>query len=253
VDAQPAKASGYDEPAGSLYMISGGTDTRRLQRDHRPASIQTTGRWRCALLKIYQMSSEKPNLLSPDKPLNDPEGDQLDHSPFAKTLAERILKMTPPEGLVISMYGPWGSGKSTVLNFITHYLNLFPQNERPIVVRFYPRWFTGKEDLTRRFFNQLSAILDQGNLGSDLRNCSFIPTALQWGWMSSLGDRLDAIAKMKLRNHSSTFECLAACGEDVYHSPREDLCGHAEDESRLALQSGNTYTAHQTNRSWTGS
>jgi hypothetical protein len=36
--------------------------------------------------------------------------------------------------------------------------------------------------------------------------------------MSNLGGRLDAIAKMKLRNHSSTFECLAACGEDVYFS-----------------------------------
>jgi predicted KAP-like P-loop ATPase len=116
------------------------------------------------------MSSEKSNLLSPDKPLNNPKGDQLDYFPFARTLADSILKMTPPEGLVISIHGPWGSGKSTVLNFITYHFNQFPQNERPIVVRFNPWWFTGQEDLTRRFFNQLSAILEQRNIGSDLLN-----------------------------------------------------------------------------------
>lgn len=107
------------------------------------------------------MSEKVLNSLSPDKPLRDPNDDRLGYATFAKTLAESIVKMTPAEGLVISVYGAWGTGKSTLSNFLVRYLSQYPQNERPIVVKFNPWWFTGQEDLTRRFFDQLNAILGE--------------------------------------------------------------------------------------------
>jgi len=67
--------------------------------------------------------------------------------------------MVPPTGLVISIYGYWGLGKTTVLNFIEHYLSQQNTVEQPVLVKFNPWWFSGDEDLTRRFFDQLSAVL----------------------------------------------------------------------------------------------
>ena len=67
--------------------------------------------------------------------------------------------MSPRDGLVISINGPWGSGKSTVLNFAEHYLKQADDEKKPLILRFNPWWFAGREDLTRIFFGQLSSIL----------------------------------------------------------------------------------------------
>lgn len=98
-------------------------------------------------------------LLSPDKALTDPKEDRLGYSPFAKHLADSLCRMSPPDGLVVAIYGPWGSGKTTLLNFLVHFIGQNPGKERPITVPFNPWWFSGHEDLTRRFFGQLRAVL----------------------------------------------------------------------------------------------
>ena len=102
---------------------------------------------------------EDLNHLSADKPLSNPDHDQLGYSPFAENLSKSIYKMAPLEGFVIAIYGQWGSGKSTVLNFLEYYLKQMPENELPVVMRFNPWWFSGHEDLTMRFFDQLQAAL----------------------------------------------------------------------------------------------
>lgn len=103
--------------------------------------------------------TENFNLLSADNPLIDPNHDRLGYAPFAKNLAESICKMAPPQGFVMAVYAPWGSGKSTLLNFIVHYLEQKRESEQPIIVPFNPWWFSGQEDLTRHFFDQLLAVL----------------------------------------------------------------------------------------------
>jgi len=98
--------------------------------------------------------------LGADKPLTNPKDDQLGYASFARHLAESICNMSPVEGLVLAIYGPWGSGKTTLLNFVVHYLQQRP-SERPVIVPFNPWWFSGHEDLTRRFFARLQAVLSK--------------------------------------------------------------------------------------------
>ncbi|AEA46891.1 KAP family NTPase [Archaeoglobus veneficus] len=114
------------------------------------------------------VNSNNPSTLSPDKALTNPEDDRLGYAPFAKHLTESISKMTPVEGLVIGIYGPWGSGKTTLLNFMIHYFQQMPQTEQPIIVQFNPWWFSGHEDLTRRFFEQLEAVLSKRSIAKEL-------------------------------------------------------------------------------------
>lgn len=104
---------------------------------------------------------ENLDILSADKALVDPRNDRLGYALLAEHLADSICKMSPPEGLVIAIYGPWGSGKTTLLNFIEHDLRQKPEDARPIIVNFNPWWFSGYEDLTRRFFDQLQAVLNR--------------------------------------------------------------------------------------------
>jgi predicted KAP-like P-loop ATPase len=109
----------------------------------------------------FSLEPEKLNVLSADNPLTDPKDDRLGYAAFAKNLAESICKMSPPDGLVMAVYAPWGSGKSTLLNFITYYLEQKREEEQPIIVPFNPWWFSGQEDLTRHFFDQLLAVLTE--------------------------------------------------------------------------------------------
>src|SRR5919199_111776 len=105
--------------------------------------------------------SENFNELATDTALIEPKQDRLGYAPFAEHLAESICKMNFPEGFVIAIYGASGSGKSTLLNFLRYYLKQKPENEQPIIVSFNPWLFSGDEDITKRFVNQLQSSLSQ--------------------------------------------------------------------------------------------
>ncbi|EJB8514457.1 TPA: AAA family ATPase [Pseudomonas aeruginosa] len=97
--------------------------------------------------------------LSADRPGTDPKDDLFGHAPFAKSLADSICRYQGSDGLVLALYGPWGSGKSTVLNYVQHFLEQRPEDEQPVLVKFNPWWFSGQENLARAFLGQLQAVL----------------------------------------------------------------------------------------------
>jgi predicted KAP-like P-loop ATPase len=103
--------------------------------------------------------------LSADRPCTDPAKDLFGHAPFAKTLANAIRVYRGSDGIVLALYGPWGSGKSTVLAYVEHELEQGPENDRPVVVPFNPWWFSGQEHLARAFLGQLQAVLPEKYAG----------------------------------------------------------------------------------------
>src|SRR5579872_7339796 len=98
--------------------------------------------------------------ISADRPGNDPSADRLGYAPFARRLAQSIGAMPRAEGQVLALYGGWGFGKTTMLNYVRHYLSEMETAKRPVVISFNPWWFSGHEDLVRAFFGQLSAKLE---------------------------------------------------------------------------------------------
>lgn len=97
--------------------------------------------------------------LSADRPSTDPGEDLFGHAPFAESLANSICRYPGNDGLVLALYGPWGSGKSTVLSYVRHFLEQRPETEQPVIVTFNPWWFSGQENLARAFLGQLQAVL----------------------------------------------------------------------------------------------
>ena len=89
--------------------------------------------------------------------MKDPGEDQLGYSEFAKMLATSVLRGSPADGLVVGIYGEWGLGKTSLLHFIEHWLRADVDDLDAIVVRFNPWWFSGREDLLRRFLRDLES------------------------------------------------------------------------------------------------
>lgn len=100
------------------------------------------------------------SILSSDKPQTDPENDLFNYAPFAKQLAYAIENMTPVDGLVLAVYGDWGTGKSTLMNFVEYHLNGDDSEKEVVVMKFNPWWYSGQGSLLNVFFHQLAITLE---------------------------------------------------------------------------------------------
>jgi len=96
-----------------------------------------------------------------DVPLENPKDDRLGYAPFAKNLADAICNIETDDCLVFALYGPWGSGKTTCMNFILHYIKEKPEEQQPIIVQFNPWWFSGHGELLNQFFREFCAALEK--------------------------------------------------------------------------------------------
>ncbi len=107
------------------------------------------------ILPTYE-KSEMTNL-SADCPLSDPKEDKFGYASFAENIAESVCQYSEKDCLVLALHGSWGSGKTTVLNYVQHYLEDCP--EPPIQVKFNPWWFSGQNNLALTFLGQLQSAL----------------------------------------------------------------------------------------------
>ena len=89
-----------------------------------------------------------------DNPLVYPEEDRLDRKRFA----ERVFSLTKKSDthLRVGILGSWGSGKTTVLNFIKHQC----EKENCPVAFFHPWQFNSREDARTGFVSSLKNGLD---------------------------------------------------------------------------------------------
>ena len=95
--------------------------------------------------------------LSADRPNSNSQDDHYGYAPFAESLANSICRYPGNEGMVLALYGPWGSGKSTVLSYVKHFLKQRSQSEQPVIVTFNPWWTSGQENLACAFLGQVQA------------------------------------------------------------------------------------------------
>jgi predicted KAP-like P-loop ATPase len=113
-----------------------------------------------------------------DAPLSNPADDRLERSAFGRYLAEAILRMPADESFVFSLNGPWGSGKTTAINFVLAALKDLSDVKEPsrdddkehlVTVQFNPWWFAGSEDLLSQFLTALAAALNQPDRSGQLK------------------------------------------------------------------------------------
>jgi len=101
-------------------------------------------------------ASTKGDFYIADSPITDPALDRFGRWPFAQRVAQTIASRRDPSSIVVAVYGAWGEGKTTVLNFIENALGEF---QDVICIRFNPWRFGDEPDLLRNFFQTLADAL----------------------------------------------------------------------------------------------
>lgn len=153
-----------------------------------------------------KMEKEK---YSNDSPVHTESQDKFSRWSFAERIADVIFKCNEPSSITIGLYGPWGDGKTSVLNFIEESIKINNcKSNSVIVVRFNPWLFGSVEGLLLGFFDVLAGALDAQLItkGEKLKEIlkKSAPGIASVAGMKGLGDAVGAFLHgpdiMQLRN-----------------------------------------------------
>lgn len=95
--------------------------------------------------------------LSSDRPISSQQDDKFQRYEFAKRIANTIVERESEDCIVIGIYGAWGEGKTSVINFIETELK---ENENIIAIKFNPWRYNDENSLLIQFFQKLAVALD---------------------------------------------------------------------------------------------
>jgi predicted KAP-like P-loop ATPase len=95
--------------------------------------------------------------LSADQPIRSIRDDLLGRGEFALALANALSAWRGDESLVLALYGPWGSGKSSVKNLVLEFLD---KAEKPTTVMHFNPWaWSGQDALFNAFFTEIGGVI----------------------------------------------------------------------------------------------
>lgn len=102
------------------------------------------------------MNNNNSENYSTDKPIVDKDLDAFQRFAFSKRIAETIIERKNQDSLVFGIFGVWGEGKSSVLNFIIQEL----KNQDEILTLVFNPWRYGDEEsLIKNFLKKVSELL----------------------------------------------------------------------------------------------
>lgn len=112
-----------------------------------------------------------------DRPLDgsNRDEDEFGFSEIAKKLSPSLLAATETDGMVIGIEGAWGTGKTTLLNFVVAELEA-SSDEHTHVIKLPPWLYGSADDLVAGLFSQMIPALEQqeknqkDGLGGQKRN-----------------------------------------------------------------------------------
>lgn len=94
---------------------------------------------------------------STDRPIETGEQDLLGRASFSKQLGKAMYEYNGKDGLVIGLFGKWGTGKTSVINMAVNEITELAKNNenRPIIMKFAPWNYSDKDNLISMFFQSL--------------------------------------------------------------------------------------------------
>lgn len=106
-----------------------------------------------------QQKEKIPFTPIPDIPLTNPDKDKLGYAKFAENVAIQIDSIRKEDSSSLGIIAEWGVGKSTVINFIEHYLD----KKKYIIIRFNPRHSINPERIQVDYYNLITSGLKKYN------------------------------------------------------------------------------------------
>lgn len=93
-----------------------------------------------------------------DMPIKSQENDLLNRREFAKNLGKTLLDMDAKNGYCIGLFGPWGSGKSSIINMILEEVRIQSEvmESTTVLMSFNPWNFSSSDQLIKQYFIMLA-------------------------------------------------------------------------------------------------
>jgi len=113
------------------------------------------------------MSETKPSYFN-DSPIEQADDDRYGVTGFAESIAKSVIRVNKPVGTTLALNGPWGSGKSSVVNLIRAALAK-AGDSKLVVSDFKCWWYRGEEALALAFLQSLHGTL-RTSLGDKVKD-----------------------------------------------------------------------------------
>ncbi len=114
-------------------------------------------------------------MIKSDAPIKTKKDDLLGRTKFSESLGKALLDWRSEDGIVIGLYGKWGSGKSSAINLAVEYIKndtkkkKYTKKDKPIIIRFNPWNFTEQNQLITIFFSELAKAINHYDKGADAK------------------------------------------------------------------------------------
>ena len=102
-----------------------------------------------------------------DKPIDEESQDLLGRAKFSNRLGKSIYEYNAIDGLVIGLFGKWGTGKTSVINMAVNQINKLAENDenKPVIIKFNPWNYSDKDNLISLFFQSLKNNINIQGIG----------------------------------------------------------------------------------------
>ncbi|MET6995892.1 P-loop NTPase fold protein [Chitinophaga defluvii] len=145
-----------------------------------------------------------------DKPASLQSEDCFQRYEFSKRIASIIATPKIDKSLIVGLYGKWGEGKTSVMNFVQQELP-----EETVIVNFNPWMFADEQHLLKSFFSILADALGEkinngkeqwGKIFADYGDAigdaaEYIPkVGRSIKWLGKLGQKLSTVSVEKLKS-----------------------------------------------------
>jgi predicted KAP-like P-loop ATPase len=136
--------------------------------------------------------------------------DELGREPFAERIADALAGQPGDTSLVVGLYGQWGSGKSTVLDYVRRIVEEHYDPLSVIFIKFNPWLYDSEHEVVRDFFVTIARALgnrlegDNVEAGKRLKRLGEITTALSFGYKGGTisGSILGALGSFFAREYN---------------------------------------------------
>ena len=149
-----------------------------------------------------------------DLPIVHPNQDLFGYGSFANTIAKCILGTKRPNGGVIAIHGPWGCGKSSLVNLVCH--NIRNQryqdlSKRPIIIPFNSWCYRTEKGIVSGFFKEFQSGLiswEADRVSSNARIDQSFVTDLTFliGGLYAISQGVDIDSLIGVKNTFSKFK-----------------------------------------------
>jgi KAP-like P-loop domain-containing protein len=107
---------------------------------------------------LQEQVENMDEIYSADAPVSNPDLDEFNRREYSERIAQTIAARKEAKSLVVGIYGKWGEGKTTVLNFINSEL----KRHNSIVTIFFNPWmFPSEIELFTAFYTELAKGLEK--------------------------------------------------------------------------------------------